>query len=152
MSIKATFSNLRTSFKHMNQTTRYFIYSFCLMTLVSCNKLPPGFNTYDIQYADRITFDKDMRVYFRDVKDLRCPPEEDCQADEVKVTFEAIREQRDTIRFDLHLGTITSGPSDTIIFDKYRFEILDVMPLPWIAPEFIKEDYNTRFLVDKFKR
>ena len=136
---------------------RYFtclgILALVLVATASCGKLRPGFNTYDIEYSGKVTFDRDNQIYFRDVADSRCPIGAACiEPGEAVISFEALESGRDTIQFDLHLGIDPSGPIDTVIFDKYRIELLDVIPEPVAGEEFIKENYLARFLVDKFKR
>lgn len=121
-----------------------------LVALVACSKQSPGLDTYDISYADRVNFDKDKRLEFSDViSDNRCPVDATCiTAGEAIIAFQGIC-NGDTIPFNLHFGGAASGPSDTLIFDEYSLELLEVLPVPVAGTEMEKEDYECRVLVRK---
>ncbi len=121
-----------------------------MILLGSCSKQSPGLNTYDVSYSDRVSFDKDKRLRFSDViSDNRCPVDAMCiTAGEAIIEFQGIC-NGDTIPFNLHLGGAASGPSDTLIFEEYRVELLEVLPLPAVGTELEKEDYECRVLVEK---
>ena len=116
----------------------------------ACNKQTPGLNTYDMPFSDRITFDKDKRLIFSDLlEDNRCPMGVQCIVPgQAIVEFTGIC-NADTVRFALHNGVEVSGARDTMIFDEYRIELLQVLPLPVVGIEVEEEDYECRVLVEK---
>lgn len=121
-----------------------------VFAIAACSKQTPGLDTYDISYSDRINFDKDKRLSFSDViSDNRCPMDAVCITDgEAVIAFQGIC-NADTIPFTLHFGVAASGPSDTLIFEEYRVQLLEVLPLQLVGVEVEKEDYECRVLVEK---
>lgn len=132
---------------------QHFI-SYCacvaLVAFLACGKQTPGFDTYDIDYQEKVTFDKDKRLLFADVLfDNRCPIDAVCVvAGEAIVEFQAI-ENSDTITFALHRGVETTGITDTVIFGEYHVELIEVFPFPLAGVEVEKEEYECRVLVEK---
>ena len=116
----------------------------------SCGKQNPGVDTYDIEYSKRVTFDKDKKLRFADVvADNRCPIDAACiTGGEVIIDFQGIC-NADTVAFRLHFGPDASGPTDTLIFEEYHVELLEVLPLPLVGVELEDEDYECRVLVEK---
>ena len=130
-------------------TTR-ILASIFILSLAACLPKVPGFDTYDIDYGDKVTVDNDVEVRFKDLlEDSRCPDGVSCiWPGEAIVLFEAVNES-DTIRFPLHLGVEPTGLTDTLIFEEYNVELLRVDPEPVQGVEREKEDYSCRVVVEK---
>lgn len=119
--------------------------------IMSCGPLRPGVRSYDIEVTDDITFDKDHRLTFIEVlEDSRCPVGVACVSPgQALVSFEVVRNGDDVI--DLSLG-FSSDPSivrDTVVFDEYHIELLEVLPVPVEGSQPKPDDYNIRVLVEK---
>jgi hypothetical protein len=110
-----------------------------------------GVNTYDIDYSESVTFDQNKKLTFVDVvTDSRCPIDVDCVwPGEATIALQAICKPADTINFELSFGEIGEDHRDTTIFQIYRVEILEVLPLREEGIELEKEDYSIRVLIEK---
>lgn len=121
------------------------------LTIFACSKMSVGVNTYDIGFSESVTFDQNKKLTFVDVvTDSRCPIDVDCVwPGEVTIALQAICKPADTINFELSFGEIGTDHRDTTIFDIYRVEILEVLPIREEGVELEKGDYTVRVLVEK---
>jgi len=128
----------------------YLILALC-MTMIGCNKTPIGVNTYDIDYGETVTFDQNKKLTFVDVvSDSRCPIEVHCVwAGEATIALQAICTPADTINFELSFGDGITDHREATIFQIYRVELLEVLPLTEEGVELEKEDYSIRVLIEK---
>ena len=120
------------------------------ITVMSCGQLRPGVRSYDIEVTDDITYDKDHRLTFVEVlEDSRCPVGAACVAPgEAVISFEAVRNGDDVVDFNLRFGDAVTN-RDTTIFDEYRIELLEVLPIPEVGNQPDPEDYEIRVVVEK---
>ncbi|RLD19517.1 MAG: hypothetical protein DRI69_08215 [Bacteroidetes bacterium] len=134
----------------MRDNLAYILVALSL-TFFACQKMQVGVNTYDIEYSESITFDQNKKLIFVDViSDSRCPVNVDCVwPGEATIALQAICTPGDTINFELSFGEIGTDHRDTTIFDIYRVELLEVLPLTEEGVELEKEDYSIRVLVEK---
>ena len=134
----------------MRYNVAYVLVTF-MMIFLACNKMPIGVNTYDIDYSESVTFDQNKKLTFVDVvADSRCPIDVDCVwPGAAVIALRAICSPLDTIDFQLTFGIDDEAGRDTTIFDIYRVEILEVMPLREEGVDLEKEDYSIRVLIEK---
>ena len=124
-------------------------FSAAMLVVYGCGQLRPGVRSYDIEYSESSTIDKDHKLIFSDVlEDSRCPDGVQCPAPGVAVVaFEAVQDFRDTVRFNLTFNT--DAATDTVVFDEYRIQLMEVMPVPEVSSAPDPEDYEVRVLVEK---
>jgi len=134
----------------MRYNLTYSILALCLVVF-SCSKTQIGVNTYDIDYGNSASFDKDKMITFVDVVgDSRCPIGVDCiWFGEATISLRAVCAPGDTTNFELTFGDGINDHRDTTIFEIYRVELLDVTPYPQFGVELEKEDYSIRVLIEK---
>jgi len=127
------------------------IWAMLILGLMACTKAGTGFNTYDLDYQQEVAIDADNRIKFVEViEDSRCPIDATC-----------IWAGRAVIGFDFTSGTETAFPvvlalgpdnpeaADTTVLDKYRIELLQVLPAPLTTEDPLPEDYQVRILVEE---
>jgi len=134
----------------MKYNLAYIIVALCL-AMFACSKARIGVNTYDIEYSKSVTFDQNKKLTFLDViSDSRCPIDAECVwAGEATIALRAICAPSDTIDFELRFGDGFNDKRDTTIFDIYKVELLEVLPLTEVEVELEKEDYSIRVLIEK---
>ena len=79
------------------------------ITLVSCGSLRPGIvRSYDLEFSDSVTFDKDHKLTFNEIlEDSRCPVDVQCiTAGQALLEFEAARNGDDIITFNLGFSVV----------------------------------------------
>ena len=122
------------------------------IALVSCGSLRPGIvRSYDLEFSDSVTFDKDHKLTFNEVlEDSRCPVDVQCiTAGQALLEFEAARNGDDIITFNLGFSADISVNRDTILYDEYRIELLEVLPMPEEGFQPKAESYKIRVVVEK---
>ena len=134
----------------MRHNLAYILVALSL-TFFACSEMSVGVNTYDIDYSESVTFDQNKKLKFVDViSDSRCPFDVHCVwAGEATIALQAICTPADTINFELSFGDGITDNRETTIFQIYRVELLEVLPLTEEGVELEKEDYSIRVLIEK---
>ena len=137
----------------MKSTILYLviIIGISAMLTSACTKAGTGFNTYDLDYEQQVSIDADNRIRFTQViEDSRCPIDVECVwAGRAVVGFEFSAGSETTFPITLALGPDNPEAADTTVLDKYRLELLRVLPAPLSTADPLPEEYQVRILVEE---
>jgi hypothetical protein len=126
-----------------------FLLTASLFIATSCTK-EDVFNTYDIDYKETITHNKDVQVTFQDIADSRCPTDVVCVWEgQAEVGLAVVFESNDSpTLFTLIKRAGYEELADTTL-NGYHFNLLEVNPYPDSAGDLPqKEDYTIRLLIE----
>jgi len=127
----------------------FLLITSTLIATASCTK-EDVFNTYDIDYKETITHNKDVQVTFQEIADSRCPTDVICVWEgQAEVGLSVVFESNDSpTLFTLIKRAGYEELADTTL-NGYNFNLLEVNPYPDSAsdpPQ--KEDYTIRLLIE----
>ena len=124
-----------------------------LLVLVAqgCRKTRIGFDTYDLNYQQSVTIDKNKQVRFSQIlEDSRCPVDTQCVwAGRAVIGFDYIDGGDLWLPFSLALDPENPELADTILLERYRVELLEVLPVRVTTETPDSTDYKVRILVER---
>lgn len=126
-----------------------FILIASLFVAASCTK-EDVFNTYDIDYEETITHNKNLKITFQDIADSRCPTDVICVWEgQAEVGLSVVFETNNAPTLFTLIKRIGYDQLADTTLNGYHFNLLEVNPYPDSADDLPqKEDYTIRLLVE----